>query len=192
MCLCVSVQARTRFTWGLEWAYSGVCLDSHVFNYHSTDGVRVQDTDSVLEIKSCGIILANAGVNIGDHWTAGFYTGYTAVYEARKVIPYSLRATYFFKGNQSDGMKVFLDAGSAYPLKGTFNKKPVFIVKAGTGYRIPIYKSFCLDGFFALQYAADHPFEVRDKYTHMLVPPHDLKRSDRNTLGFVFGFALSL
>ena len=192
LCITSGLQARTRFTWGLEWGYSGVFLDSHSFNYFTTDGVRVQDSDSVMELKSCGLILANAGLEIGGHMTAGFYTGYTALYEARKVIPYSLRATYFFKGCQEDGIKVFLDAGSAFPLNGSFNKKPLFIVKAGTGYRMPIYKSFCLDAFFALQYGMDHPLEILDKYTHLHVPPQDLKRSDRNTLGVVVGLSLSL
>ena len=186
------MQAGNRFTWGLEWAYSGVVIDSHNFNYFTTDGVRVQDSDTFTEIKSCGMFLMNAGLNLGDHFTTAFYTGYTAVYEARKVIPYSLRMTYFVKGCDKPGWKVFLDAGSAYPLKGSFNNKPLLMTKAGTGYRIPVYKSYCLDSFFALQFVVDHPMEIRDKFTMMPVPPQDLKRSDRNTLGFVIGFALTL
>lgn len=191
-CISIGVQARTRFTFGYEWGYSGVCLDSHVFNYFTTDGVRVQDSENVFDYKSCGLALFNAGVNLGDHWNAGFYTGYTAVYEARKVIPYSLRMTYFFKGSDNAGWKAFLDAGSAYPLKGSFNNKVLIIAKAGAGYRIPLYKSFCLDGFFGVQFAADHPYEIRDKYTYEIVPPQELKRSDRNTLGFVIGLSLTL
>ena len=190
--MSLGLQAQTRFTWGLEWGYSGIFLDSHTFNYFTTDGVRVQDADAVIEIKSAGQALLNAGVIIGNHVAVGLYTGYTAVYEARKVIPYSLRFTYFFKGCDNAGWKAFLDAGSAYPLNGSFNKKPLVMAKAGGGYRIPIYKNFCLDAFFGLQFAADHPFEVRDKYTHQMVPPHELKRSDRNTLGFMMGFSLSL
>jgi hypothetical protein len=186
------MQARTRFTWGLEWAYSGVVTDTHNFNYYSIDGVRVQDSDTFKEIKSCGQFLVNAGVNLGDHFTAAFYTGYTSVYEARKVIPYSLRFTYLPKGCDNAGWKVFLDAGSAYPLKGSFNNKQLLVAKAGTGYRIPLYKSFCFDSFIALQYVIDHPLEIRDKYTLMPVPPQDLKHSDRSTLGFVIGFALTL
>ena len=64
------------------------------------------------------------------------------------------------------------------------------MAKAGTGYRIPIYKNFCLDGFIALQFAADHPFEILDKYTHQPVPPQELRRSDRSTLGFQTGLSL--
>lgn len=188
----VGLQARTRFTWGLEWAYSGVVMDSHNFNYFTTDGVRVQDSDTFTQIKSCGLFLVNAGLNLGDHFTTAFYTGYTSVYENRKVIPYSLRMTYLFNGCDNAGWKVFLDAGSAYPLNGSFNRQQLLIAKAGTGYRIPIYKSFCLDGFLAVQYAVDHPLEIRDKYTLMNVPTEDLKHSDRNTLGFVIGFALTL
>ena len=186
------MQAQTRFTWGLEWGYSGVFLDSHSFNYFTTDGVRVQDSDTVFELNSCGVVLVDAGVNIGDHLTAAFYTGYTAVYEARKVIPYSLRATYFFKGCDNAGWKAFLDAGSAFPLKGSFNRKPLFTAKAGTGYRIPIYKNFCLDGFVALQFAADHPMDIRDKYTHMPVPHEVLRRSDRSTVSLMLGLSLTL
>ena len=192
VCISIGLQAQTRFTWGLEWGYSGVFLDSHNFNYFTTDGVRVQDSDTFFEIKSCGLALINAGIEFADHWSAGLHTGYTAVYEARKVIPYSLRMSYFFNGCDSDGWKVFLDAGSAYPLKGSFNRKPLFLAKVGGGYRIPIYKNFCLDGFFALQFAADHPFEIRDKYTHQLVPPHELRRSDRSTVSFAVGLSLSL
>ena len=188
----LAMQAQTRFTWGIEWGYSGVFLDSHTFNYFTTDGVRVHDSNTVFELHSCGVFLLKAGVNIGSNLTAAVFTGYTSVFEARKVIPYSLRTTYFFKGCDNAGWKAFLDAGSAYPLKGSFNKKPLVMAKAGGGYRIPIYKNFCLDAFFGLQFAADHPFEVRDKYTHQMVPPHELKRSDRNTLGFMMGFSLSL
>ena len=184
------MQAQTRFTWGLEWGYGGVFLDSHNFNYFTTDGVRVQDSDTFFTIKSCGIILLNAGVNFGNHWTAGLYSGYTSVFEARKVVPYSLRMTYLFNGFDNAGWKVFLDAGSAIPIRGSFNKKPTLMAKAGTGYRIPIYKNFCLDGFIALQFAADHPFEILDKYTHQPVPPQELRRSDRSTLGFQTGLSL--
>ena len=191
-CIPCVVQAQTRFTWGLEWGYSSVFLDSHNFNYFSTDGVRVQDSDTVFGIKSCGLILLNAGVTFADHWTAGLYTGYTSIYEARKVIPYSLRMTYLFNGCDNAGWKVFLDVGSAYPLNGSFSKKPLILGKAGTGYRIPIYKNFCLDGFLALQLATDHPVEIFDKFTHMMVPPQELKHSDRNTMGLMIGLSLTL
>ena len=191
-CIPLAMQAQTRFTWGIEWGYSGVFMDSHTFNYFTTDGVRVHDTDTVFGLHSCGIFLLNAGVNIGNHLTAAVYSGYTSVYEARKVIPYSLRTTYFFKGCDNAGWKVFLDAGSAFPLRGSFNRKPLIIAKAGTGYRIPIYKNFCLDGFLALQYAADHPLLIFDKYTHTPVPQEVLRRSDRSTLGVVIGLSLTL
>ena len=48
------LRAQVRFTYGLEWAYSGVFMDFHKFNYFSTDGVRVDDSLAEPVFKSTG------------------------------------------------------------------------------------------------------------------------------------------
>jgi len=185
------LRAQVRFTYGLEWAYSGVFMDFHKFNYFSTDGVRVEDSLSEPVFKSTGQLYANAGVNLGSHWAVAFYSGFTAIYENRKVIPYSLRLTYFTKAYDSSGWKVFLDGGSAYALAGSFNHKPLIIAKAGTGYRFPIYKEFCLDVFTSLQFTSDYPLNIYDKYTYQPVPHEVLRFSSRYGMSLAVGCALS-
>ncbi len=185
------LQAQVRFTYGLEWGYTGVFMDFHKFNYFSTDGVRVDDSQATAVYKSTGQIYANAGVNLGSHWAIGLYSGFTAIFEARKVVPYSLRFTYFRNAYDSEGWKFFLDGGSAYPLDGSLNKQLPFIGKAGAGYRIPVYKKFCLDFFTALQFTSDHPLHIFDKYTHQPVPHEFLRFSSRYGMGLTVGMALS-
>ena len=185
------LRAQVRFTFGLEWAYSGVFMDFHKFNYFSTDGVRVDDSLAEPVFKSTGQLYANAGVNLGSHWAVAFYSGFTAIYENRKVIPYSLRLTYFTKAYDSSGWKVFLDGGSAYALAGSFNHKPLIIAKAGTGYRFPIYKEFCLDVFMSLQFTSDYPLNIYDKYTYQPVPHEVLRFSSRYGMSLAVGCALS-
>ena len=189
--LAGDLHAQVRFTYGLEWAYAGVFMDFHKFNYFSTDGVRVDDSLAKPVYKSTGQILANAGVNIGNHWAVSLYSGFSAIYEDRKVIPYSLRFTYFIKAYDQSGWKIFLDGGSAHSLAGSFNNKPLMIIKAGTGYRVPVYKDFCLDLFTALQFTSDHPVNIYDKFTHQPVPHQSLRYSSRYGVGLVFGCALA-
>lgn len=185
------LQAQVRFNWGLEWGYTGLIVDWHRFNYFSTDGVRVDDTMTHAEYKSTGQLLVNAGVGLGRHWALGLYSGFTAVYEARKVVPYSLRITYFTNAYDLQGWKFFLDGGSAWSHGGTFRNRPVLIAKAGAGYRIPIYRDFCLDFFTALQFTSDHPLHILDKYTVQPVPPEVLRYSSRQGLGVTLGLALA-
>ena len=185
------LRAQVRFAWGLEWGYTGLVMDWHRFNYYSTDGVRVDDTMTQPQYKSTGQFLLNAGVGLGNHWELGLYSGFTAVYEARKVVPYSLRITYFRKAYNMEGWKFFLDGGSAWSRSGTFNKWPILIVKTGAGYRIPIYKDFCLDFFTALQFTSDHPVHILDKYNVQPVPPGALRYSSRQGLGVTLGLALA-
>lgn len=188
--LSASAAAQTSFTWGVEWGYTATMLNSHSFNYHSTDGVRVDDTDSGFDYKSNGLVLLNLGAYIGNHFCATINTGYAGIYEMRDVFPLSLRATYFVRNYKDGGFKFMADAGTAFPLQGSFNDKGIYMFKAGTGYRMPIYDKFGLDLTFALQYSMDHPHEFIDKYTHEIVPASDIRRSDRNYLALNISLAL--
>lgn len=178
--------AQVRFTYGLEWGYTATMFNIHSFNYHTTDGVRVDDTDALFDYRSNAMILGNAGAYFGDKFSATLNSGYASIYEKRMVCPLTLRATFFPKGYLNEGMKFFADGGTAFPMDGSFKNKAIYLFKAGGGYRIPIYGRFGMDLSLAAQYTVDHPVEIIDKYTHRYLDLENVRRSDRDY------FALSL
>jgi len=186
--LTQTANAGIRFSSGIEWGYKTSFFHKHHYNYLSVDGVRVNDQGKNFEAFSNGEIYLYTGAYLTDNVNLSLYGGYSGIYIDRRIYPVSLRATYFFNGRSEDGLKAFVDAGSAFA--DTFSKHRPFLCKGAIGYRFALDKDWGLDLNLIVESAADQPTKVIDKYAGTVVRETDLRRCEYSHL--LVGASISL
>ena len=174
--------------YGVEWGYSASVWESYHYNYTSPSGARIDTRDSHFSYKSNGHLYGFAGIRFARHFAADALVGWAGIYEGRRVVPVTLRASCFWKGYDRDGWKTFLEAGRCFA--DSFAGKPVYVAKLGTGYRMMLDRRFALDLALSLQGAYDHPLDVYDKGREEAVQDANLRRSDSGYLSLNFSLAL--
>ena len=196
ICLLLSVvlSAADRGGWydhldyGVEWGYSASFWEAYHYNYTTPSGARIDSRDHHLDYKSNGHLYGFVGARFARHFTADVLVGWAGIYEERRVVPVTLRASCFWSGYDKDGWKTFLEGGWCGAC--SFAGKPVYIGKLGTGYRLMLDRNLALDLSLSLQGAYDHPIDVYDKGREVAVPDATLRRSDSGYLSLNFTVAL--
>lgn len=174
--------------YGVEWGYSASFFEAYHYNYTSPSGARIDSRDNHLSYKSNGHIYGFVGARFARRFATDVLVGWAGIYEGRRVVPVTLRASCFWSGYDRDGWKTFLEGG--WCGARSFAGKPVFIGKLGCGYRLMLDRDFALDFSLSLQGAYDHPLDVYDKRREELVPDVNLRRSDGGYLSLNFTLAL--
>ena len=162
--------------YGMEWGYSGTFWDSYHYNYSSVEGERLDSRNEGLTFKSNGHLYGFVGARFARYFAADALVGWAGVYEGRRVIPVTLRGSFFFRGYDHDGMKFFLEGGRCFA--PSFTGKPIWIGKLGGGHRVVLDSHFALDLSLSLQAVSDHPVNVYDPIREDAVPDANLRRSD--------------
>lgn len=180
--LSCALGAQERGAWyhhldyGVEWGYSGTFWDDYHYNYISASGARLDSQDSRLTFKSNGHLYAFLGARFARIFATDMLVGWAGVYEGRRVIPVTLRASAFARGYDRDGLKLFVEGGRCYAQ--SFAGKHIWMGKLGGGYRIMLDRDFALDLSLSLQAVTDHPVGVYDHNRDEIVPDENLRRSD--------------
>ena len=179
---------REHLDYGVEWGYTATCWEIYHYNYTTPSGARIDSRDSHFSYKSNGHLYGFAGIRFARHFATDVVVGWAGIYEERRVVPVTLRASCFWKGYDKDGWKTFLEGGRC--ISHSFAGKPVYIGKLGTGYRLMLDRSFALDFGLSLQAAYDHPLDVYDKRREESVLDANLRRSDSGYLAVNFTVAI--
>lgn len=183
-----SAYAKVKFSSGVEWGYKACTYHKYHYNYLSEEGVRINDKGTDNELFSNGEIYGFAGAYVSDYLNLSLYAGFSGIYSDRRVYPVSARASWYFNGRSCDGLKAFVDLGSAFT--DTFNRQKLLLGKAAVGYRFALDKDWGMDLNLCVQYVSDHPDKVIDKYAGTVVTESSLRRCD--TTNILFGASVSI
>ena len=175
--------------YGVEWGYTSTFCEIYHYNYTSpSSGARIDSRDSYPAYKSNGHVNVFVGARFARHFALDALVGCAGIYEGRRVVPVTLRASTFWRGYDRDGWKTFVEGG--WCAGRSFADKPIWIAKLGSGYRIMLDRQFAMDLMFSLQGAHDHPLQVYDRLREESVPDASLRRSDCSYLAANFSVAL--
>lgn len=175
--------------YGVEWGYTASFWETYHYNYTSpSQGARIDSRDSRFAYKSNGHVYAFAGARFARHFALDGVIGWAGLYEERRMVPVTLRSSFFFKSYDQDGLKAFLEGGCC--LGESFAGKPVGIGKLGGGYRVMLDRHFALDLALSLQGVSDHPLDVYDRKREEAIPEASLRRSDCGYLSVNFSISL--
>ena len=173
-----------RFVFGAEWGYTASIFNIYHNNYLSPEGIRVDDKGFDFDYSSNGHVLAGVSYAFARKYEAGVYLGFIGVAQDRRLVPLSLRATYYFDSYLKDGLFCYLDGGPAFGE----NQNVTLIGKLGGGYRMKLSDHFCLDFILSFHLCSDHPklFYNDDQQ----ITGDDLRRNDATYGGLNFSLAL--
>ena len=178
---CIKVN---RFVFGVEWGYTSSLFNVYHNNYLSPEGIRVDDKGVDFHYYSNGHIQAGASYAFARKFEVGAYLGFIGVSQERRLVPITLRSTYYFDSYLSDGFFCYLDGG---PALGE-NQNVTLIGKIGGGYRVKLSNRFSLDFLLSFHICSDHPkiFNSDDQQ----ITGDDLRRNDATYGGLNFTLAL--
>ena len=144
--------------YGVEWGYTPMAYEAHHLNYIAKEGFRVDDNDSGGKFASNASLLVDFGVNLTDNFSLGLYFGYTGISEDNRVLPLSMRMTWFPKGITSDGFLCYAEAGAGFhmPRLDVPGRPAAFLTGAGAGYHLALSRSMGLDFQIGLRESLDH------------------------------------
>ena len=203
-CLAVSVPAAAgrqgntcpgerrdfpRFTFGVETSYVLTFLNYSHFNFISSDGGR-RDERSLTDVAmSNGQILVSGGVNISDKLNLSLYTGYGGVYRRERMVPLSMRLSWYSGGDpMKNRWMSFCSVGAGFNNPDMLSRISAE-GKAGGGYRISLNRHVKMDLLLAFQEVYTH-IRAYENDTGSYVPEERLRRNDTWIGAFTFGIGL--
>lgn len=164
-----------HFRYGIEWGYSVSVINSYHYNYiHPVEGYRVDKKATDFYAYSNAYADLNAGVEFLKHFGTSLHAGFAGVKQARRMVPVSLRESYFFKNYGSDGVMAFLEEGVGFHKS---EEELSYLAKAGAGYRISLSTRGCMDILISVEACTDHP-SVYDNDIKAHVPSEYMRESD--------------
>lgn len=173
---------------GVEWAYSPTFFNHYLYNYLDDDGSRVNEEGWDLRY----VVNANVGAHISwylsDCWRLGVHTGYCGVYEGRRMVPTTLRATWLPRGRRSDGMLLMLDAGAGWAVEAV--RRPAILSMLGGGYRLALLGGMSLDFMLGARLTIDSPM-VRKATGTGYVPVADIRNDQAMYIAVSAGISLN-
>ena len=184
-----AVRAFPRFTFGVESSYVLTFINYSHFNYISADGDRRNEKYTTFNVFNNGQILVHAGINVSRCLNLSLYTGYGGVYWHERLIPLSLRLSWYSGDDpMSDRWILFCSGGTGF---NDFDdpSKLSAECKAGGGYRISLNRIAKLDFIVAFQETYTHPLAYESDVGDY-VPPERLRRNDSWFGALTFGIAL--
>ena len=179
-------------TFGIEGSYISTAASYRHFNYISAYGYRIDRKFWNTMYHSNGEFLIHAGFNVSRRVNMSFYTGYSGISRMEHTYPLTLRATYYFSGEEMERKWfAFADAGPGF-YKSSDRMVMSGIFKLGGGYRIPLSLCSSLDFMVSVRNVMTNT-SVPDfnTGTQFFISGDNLRRNNAVYLSFVFGIGLT-
>lgn len=177
-----------RFSYGLEWGYTGTFLRTRQYSYIYSAGSRITENYPEWRYFSNGSVLANAGLDISDSFNLSAYSGLLGVYFRRWMIPVELRARWCPLGLQNDGPLIHCGAAATFPTSTLMETSGR--LNAGGGWRCNVYRSISIDFLLSLNVTLDHDI-IYDPDTYLPVPSMNVTRNFSEYWGINFSLAVN-
>lgn len=156
-----------RFSYGLEWGYTGTFLKTAQHNFICNEGYRIIENPTVLRYFSNGLVMAGAGADLGNNLNLSVYSGVQGIYSERLAIPLEMRVKWCPGGLHADGLLLMAGSGLSFPVK--YPRETGFIAQAGGGYRIVLNRTMSVDLTARWNFTLDHE-DIIDPDTRRTVP----------------------
>lgn len=182
-------ERKVEITGGLEWGYTATFYQNHNYIFYDEEGMRVDIVGGAFDYVSNGHILGRLGLRFFNRADFTFNFGYSGIQDARRILTYSLRTGYYYKGYRNNGIFNFIEGGVGGA--STFESLPIVFGKLGAGYRIKLNRDLSLDAIISYQIAGDHPKNLEDKDHNVIAYYHQLRRSDIFNSALNFSIALN-
>ncbi|MBO4455720.1 MAG: hypothetical protein J5695_04905 [Bacteroidales bacterium] len=163
-----------RFSYGLEWGYTGTFLRTHQYNYIYSEGARIVDNDAFWWYYSNGSVLADVGLDLGDKVNLSVYSGLLGVYSRRWMVPIELRTRWCPNGLENNGPLAHL--GTSITIPTSTLQESTLRINAGGGYRFCVYRHLSVDFLMCLVVTGDHDL-IRDPDTDFYVPSKNITKN---------------
>lgn len=189
---CLALPARepgtASFRFGIEWGGCSTLYTAMHQNYTVEDGYRVDENHAGGTFIGNAQMLANAGVNITPHIALAAYSGLTGISKDFRVVPLTLRGTYFFKDMHCDGMLCYLDGGVGLKCKNLSDI--CTLLSAGTGYHLALSRAVSLEFLACVRLTLDRP-DIMDPDTGKAIPAENIRVNNARYGALNFSVALS-
>lgn len=149
---------RGRVSFGLEWGYCQNFYKFRHINIISQEGSRINENFSGFSALSNGIIMAGVGYDFSEQFRGSVHFGYAGISEDTRVYPTLLRLSFAPKGQYSEGIFTFLDAGPGFRTKPSeYDWTAMVMGDLGLGYRICLMPYSSLDLLLSIRAVYDRP-----------------------------------
>lgn len=182
-------ERKVELTGGLEWGYTATFYQNHNYIFYDEEGMRVDMVGGAFDYVSNGHVLGRLGLRFFNRADLTFNFGYCGIQDARRILTYSLRAGYYYKGYRNNGVFNFLEGGVGGA--STFESQPIVFGKLGVGYRIKLNDDLSLDAIISYQLSEDHPKNIEDRNHEIIAYYHQLQRSDIFNSALNFSIAIN-
>lgn len=179
------------FTFGIEGSYISTVSAYRHYDYISSYGYRVDREYIETGYHINGEFIVHIGLNVSDKMNLSLHTGYSGISKYRQIHPLTLRATYCFGKEQTEGKWLaFAEAGPGF-FRGTDDIAISGIWKLGAGYRIPLSRYTNLDFLISVRNVMTRTgaFETVSN-SSIYIPEENLRRND--TLFFALAFGIGI
>ena len=186
--LALCQEQRSRFHWGMEWGYGASAFKYWSNNYFDAKvGFRIWDEGHEFAFVPNAYAGLYAGFDLGRKLYLSLFSGTMGIYSDRRVIPLGLRATYAFKGQDSQGVLAYLGGGLCFH---DFSiAAPGQYLQLGGGYRIKLGRSMDMDLLAHLRACDDHP-SIWDEEDGAYVQKDNIRKNLAAYISFELGVAI--
>ena len=87
----------------------------------------------------------------------GLHGGYSGIHKDNRIIPATLRMSFFPKRTVNDGMFYFAEAGAGFHVPKTFKTRVSLVTRIGGGYRFALTKRCAIDLSATIMAAKSRP-----------------------------------
>lgn len=180
-------QTPFLFRFGVEWggAY-GLYTNSH-FNYLTSEGYRVDESDDGYDPCFNGFLSFFVGNDISETISVSLSCGFAGLHDGLRGIPIQLRGSYFPNGSHYDSLILYGDIGADVL---DFEESPCFIGALGTGWRLALGGQFALDFLAGIRFCLDKPV-ILDPDSGEKIPAQDINACKADHLALTFSLALN-
>lgn len=147
---------RVRFS--CEWGYVQSLALGYHYNILSEEGYRIDESYSGFNPYPNGMVILGVGfVPPGDLLSISLHGGYSGIHKDNRIIPATLRMSFFPKRAVNDGMFYFAEAGAGFHVPKTFKTRVSLVTRIGGGYRFALTRRCSIDLSATIMAAESRP-----------------------------------
>lgn len=187
--LCPAQEQPRLLRYGVEWGASTTIATYYHYNYlDNMIGYRIDDSGMDYDRFGNAFVTAYCGLDVSRRIGVSLRSGLTGIQRGRRIVPLTVRGSWYPHGTDADGLFALVEAGLGFP--DFFDAKPVPLSFLGGGYRYRLGDGMSVDVQLSWRGALDHP-EIWDEQERHYILPQNIRRNDAWHSALVLSVALN-